>query len=315
MNRPRQAENEAFSILVRGSGDVASAVSHRLFTAGFRVAIHDVPTPAAPRRGMAFTDALFDGTAVLEGVEALRVYKLEDLADVLGCHSCIPVLAQDFALVLERMRPRVLVDARMRKRAQPEIQCGTCSLTIGLGPNFVAGTTTDLVIETQWGADLGRIIHKGEPKALEGEPRNFGGHTRDRFIYAPAGGLFQTAARIGDMVAQGQQAATLDGHPLMAPMAGILRGLTHDRVVVDRGAKVVEVDPRGDPSAVFGIGERPAASQAESWRRSRSPGDDSRPPLGHGRPERGLFISRLRRCSGILYWRSHEFGEDVIAGL
>jgi molybdate transport system regulatory protein len=31
-------------------------------------------------------------------------------------------------------------------------------LTIGLGPNFVVGQTTDLAIETQWGEDLGEVL-------------------------------------------------------------------------------------------------------------------------------------------------------------
>lgn len=50
------------TVLVRGIGDVGSAVAHRLFQAGY-VMIHDVRQPSATRRGMAFTDAVFDGRA------------------------------------------------------------------------------------------------------------------------------------------------------------------------------------------------------------------------------------------------------------
>ena len=48
-------------VLIRGSGDVGSAVAHLLLRAGHGVVIHDVALPAAPRRGMAFADAIFDG--------------------------------------------------------------------------------------------------------------------------------------------------------------------------------------------------------------------------------------------------------------
>ena len=48
-------------VLVRGSGDVGSAVAAVLHRAGYGVAIHEVAAPAAPRRGMAFADAVFDG--------------------------------------------------------------------------------------------------------------------------------------------------------------------------------------------------------------------------------------------------------------
>jgi xanthine dehydrogenase accessory factor len=45
--------------------------------------------------------------------------------------------------------------------------------------------------------------------------------------------------------------------PLRAPLEGILRGLVHDGVPVAEGAKVIEVDPRGDLTKVYGIGPRP----------------------------------------------------------
>jgi xanthine dehydrogenase accessory factor len=237
-------KSEALVVLVRGSGDVGSAVAHRMFRSGHPVLIHDVPLPAAPRRGMAFTDAVFDGACVLEAVEARRVDDLGALPVALAGHRWVSVTTVDLGSVLAAVRPDVLVDARMRKRAQPETQLGLAPLTIGLGPNFIAGQTTHLAVETIWGDDLGGVLTSGPTKALAGEPRSFAGHARDRFIYAPASGVLKTTASIG-------------GHALSAPLDGILRGLTHDGVPVEAGAKVVEVDPRGELEAVIGLGPRP----------------------------------------------------------
>ena len=175
-------------VLVRGSGDVGSAVAHRLFLAGYPVVIHDVPLPAAPRRGMAFTDAMFDGECDLDGVTARRVDQLGVLAQALGDRGVVPITALELGPVLAALRPAVLVDARMRKRAHPESQLGLAPLTIGLGPNFVAGETTHLAIETIWGDALGAVLTSGRTKALAGEPRDFAGHARDRFVYAPVTG-------------------------------------------------------------------------------------------------------------------------------
>ncbi len=244
-------------VIVRGSGDVGSAVAHRLFRSGHTVIIHDGPRPAAPRRGMAFTDAIFDDTAVLEGVVARRLDHLDDVGEVLATRAIVPVIVSDFMDVLERVHPDVIVDARMRKHAQPETQRGLAPLTIGLGPNFVAGRTTDLIVETRWGEDLGKVMAEGQTQSLAGEPRSFSGHTRDRFIYAPRSGTLHTSLHVGDHVQSGDLVARIDHTNLRAPLAGILRGLTHDDVFVEVGAKVVEVDPRGDPAAAFGIGERP----------------------------------------------------------
>jgi xanthine dehydrogenase accessory factor len=168
---------------------------------------------------------------------------------------CITTAALDG--VLAAVRPGVLVDARMRKRERPEPQRHLAALTIGLGPNFVAGETTHVAIETQWGDALGTVLTAGATRPLAGEPRSFDGHGRDRFVYAPAAGVLRTGAAIGDRVRAGDIVATIGGEPLAAPLDGILRGLTHDGVPVQAGAKVLEVDPRGDRSAVIGVGVRP----------------------------------------------------------
>lgn len=245
-------------VVVRGSGDIGSAVAHCLFSAGYRVAIHEGPAPAAPRRGMAFTDAVFDGAVWLAGLEARRIDDPTAVPAALEHHRWVPVAVVDLAAMLAAVSPAVLVDARMRKRSTPEAQIGLAPLTIGLGPNFVAGETTDLVIETSWGDRLGTVITEGASLDLAGEPRTYGGHARDRFVYAPAAGTFRTAHAIADAVEAGAVVAILDGTQLTAPVSGILRGLVHDGVAIPAGTKCIEVDPRGNPAYVLGIGERPA---------------------------------------------------------
>lgn len=243
-------------VLIRGSGDVGSAVAHVLVREGHGVVIHDVALPAAPRRGMAFADAIFDGTCELDGVRARRA-ELEELRAARGLTEVLVSVAPELGDVLGAVLPDVLVDARMRKRAQPEAQRDLARLTIGLGPNFVAGETTDLAIETQWGDELGAVVRQGPTQALGGEPRAVEGHARDRFVYAPVHGVMRTRATIAQRVIAGETVAAIGDEPLRAPLDGILRGLVHDGVPVGAGAKVLEVDPRGDPSKVFGIGPRP----------------------------------------------------------
>lgn len=244
-------------VVVRGIGDIGSAVAHKLFTAGYRVMIAEDPLPAAPRRGMSFTDAAFDGSAVLEGVTATTFQNPSRLAKALQVRREIPVYLDELGDMLTYLDPSVLVDARMRKHSEPERQIHLAPFTIGLGPGFEAGVTTHVAIETQWGEDLGKVITSGKTQALAGEPRDYGGQSRERFIYAPSTGIFGTDHRIGDMVELGEVVAYIGETPLLAPMAGILRGLVHDCVPVSGGEKVVEVDPRGDPAGVVGIGERP----------------------------------------------------------
>lgn len=242
--------------LVRGCGDIGSAVAHALFSAGHAVVIHDVAAPGFARRGMAFTDAMFGGSAVLEGLTGRRTDDVFSIRWMLEQRREIPLAAADFRKMLDYLRPQVLIDARMNKRAVPERQSGLAPLTIGLGPNFVAGETTDLVVETAWQA-LGAIIASGSSLPLTGEPRPINGVGRERYVYAPIDGRFETDCTIGVPVARGQPVACIGDEVIRAPLDGCLRGLTHAGANVKAGTKVVEVDPRGDPAKAFGIAERP----------------------------------------------------------
>jgi xanthine dehydrogenase accessory factor len=244
-------------ILVRGSGDVASAVAHLLFREGYKIVIHDVERPAATRRAMAFCDAFFDGEAILEGVAARMRRTLAEIAAALEAHEEVVVTTLELGELLRGLRPGVLVDARMRKHAQPEVQIGLAPFTIGLGPGFTAGETVDVAVETRWGDSLGAVVRQGPTLALEGEPQTIAGHARDRYVYAPAAGVFRTALAIGEMVTGGQEVARIGDEVLRAPIDGALRGLTRDGVAVGVKAKVIEVDPRGAAAAVRGIAERP----------------------------------------------------------
>lgn len=248
----------ALRILVRGANDVGSAVAHRLFVAGYAVIIHEIPQPATARRKMSFTDAAFDGQALLNGVTAHHTNDLHLIYSLLNGHAVIPITVENIYNVIEHTQPQVLIDARMRKHHQPDPQLNLANLTIGLGPNFIAGETTHLAIETAWGESLGRIISKGATSPLQGEPQSIAGHARDRYVYSPEAGMFYTSHQIGDSVQQGEEIARVNTIPLYAPITGILRGLTHDSVPVGLRTKVIEVDPRTQGLQISGIGERPA---------------------------------------------------------
>jgi len=75
-------------------------------------------------------------------------------------------------------------------------------LVIGLGPGFTAGVDCHLVIETNRGHDLGRIIACGSAEPNTGIPGDIAGHTDERVLRAPAAGIFESQRAIGDSVAE-----------------------------------------------------------------------------------------------------------------
>lgn len=244
-------------VVVQGTGDVGSAVAYMLHMAGHSVVMQDTAAPTHSRRRMAFVDALYEGKAELLGVLAKKAKTLPDLGYMLRCRRALPVINEPLEHVIETVRPAVLVDARMRKRERPETQRGLAPLTVGLGPNFEAGTNVDAAIETAWGDHLGAVLWQGRTRDLVGEPQPIAGHARDRYVYAPAAGVFTTPFNVGDAVVEGQEIARIGELMIAAPLSGYLRGLTHDGAPVRQGTKIIEVDPRASKDGVTGLGERP----------------------------------------------------------
>ena len=48
-------------VLIKGAGDLATGVAARLYRAGFRVVMTDLPQPTAVRRSVAFSQCIYDG--------------------------------------------------------------------------------------------------------------------------------------------------------------------------------------------------------------------------------------------------------------
>lgn len=257
------------AVLVLGLSEAASAVACRLHAAAIPVAlVAGAEPPLAHRRLMAFADAWFDGSAWLDGLEARRVAG----PGVPLSAGFVPILDSPVAEILAAARWRALVDARLRKRAEPERWRGLAPLTIGLGPGFVAGGNVDLAIETEWGERLGAVVETGPTRPLAGEPRAIDGIGRERLVYADRPGMFRHERAIGGAVRAGAVIATLADAPIRAPLDGTLRGIVRDGVLVARATKLLEVDPRPPERAVCrGIGPRPrriADGVAEALRRA-----------------------------------------------
>lgn len=242
-------------VLVRGTGEIASAVACLLAGKGCRVALQASRPPIAIRRHMAFSDAFFHGEAGLEGLVARRLPTPHDIAETWAAGK-IPLLAMDFQAALAARTWTVLVDARMNKQQAPEPQRGLAPLVVGMGPGCAAGINVDVAVETSWDA-LGRVVRQGTTLDLAGEPRAVLGQARSRFRYAPAAGILRAEAAIGQRVRAGDVVAWVDDAAVVAPFDGIVRGVTHDGVPVEAGNKIAEIDPRPGEVKLCGIDERP----------------------------------------------------------
>jgi xanthine dehydrogenase accessory factor len=132
-------------------------------------------------------------------------------------------------------------------------------LVIALGPGFVAGTDCHAVVETNRGHNLGRVIWDGSAEPDTGQPEAVQGFKGERVLRAPRAGIFNGELEIGELAAQGQVIATVDGEPIQAPFAGVVRGLIHAGLRVTAGLKVGDLDPRGVREHCFTISDKARA--------------------------------------------------------
>lgn len=231
--------------LLRGGGDLASGVACRLARSGAQVVITELEQPRAVRRLVSFSQAVYDGQIMVEGVQARRVEGLHAVRETLE-RGEIAVVVDPPAAIHSFLRPHLLVDGRMTKRA-PEPELHMAALVVGLGPGFTAGVDCHAVIETKRGAFLGRVYWEGTAEADTGQPETVQGHQGDRVIRAPADGVLTTHARLGEHLEPGQPVCSVDGRVVSAPFAGNLRGLLMPGLSVTCGEKIGDLDPRDDP--------------------------------------------------------------------
>ena len=230
--------------LIRGAGDLASGIALRLWRSGIEVVMTDLPRPTAIRRTVSFSEAIVHGETTVEDVTA-RLAANADEARALLAQGIVPVLADPDCACRADLHPDALVDAIRAKR-----NLGTrrtdAPIVIGVGPGFTAGVDCHAVVETMRGHTLGRVIYTGSALPNTNIPGLIGGFAGERVLRAPADGAFRSARQIGDLVKAGDVAGYVAGEPMACTIDGVLRGLIADGVLVHKGMKSGDVDPRGD---------------------------------------------------------------------
>ena len=239
-------------LVVRGGGDLASGVIHRLYRCGYRVLILECARPSAIRREVAFCEAVYDGEAFVEGVLSHRIERA-DQCEAVWAAGEIPLLVDETGDAIRELHPAAVIDAILAKR-NLGTSCDMAPLTIALGPGFTAGEDVDYVVETQRGHDLGRIIEEGEAAPNTGIPGVIAGYGKERVIHSPAAGILRARAGIGDLVEKGQVIAVVEMEdscsdtaqvvPVYASLTGVLRGIIRDGYRVPKGMKIADIDPR-----------------------------------------------------------------------
>lgn len=236
---------------------MATGVAHRLARAHFKICMTEIEQPLAVRREVSFSEAIYDGEKEVEGLVS-RCVDSVDRIFLAWEHGMIPILVDSEASIKTVLKPDVLVDATLSKK-----NIGTyrsdAPLVIGLGPGFRAGEDVHMVVETNRGHHLGRLIQEGCAEPDTGVPGLIGGYALQRVLKAPLTGKVFYSRKIGEVLKAGDTVLYVDGAPVQTQIQGTLRGLIRAGIYVHQGIKVGDIDPRGTKEHCYTISEKARA--------------------------------------------------------
>lgn len=228
-------------ILIKGAGDLATGVAHRLRRSGFAVLMTELARPTAIRRTVAFSEVVYEGSLTVEGITARRAGP-DDFREFLAA-GLVPVIPEPDQIWLDKLKPAAFIEATLSK-FNTGIQREPDRPTLALGPGYEAGRDVDAVVETARGHFLGRLILKGTALPNTGSPGLVGGFGPERLIRAPGSGPVFFEKAIGQAVLSGQVLGRVGETPIVATISGVLRGALRDGLVVKPGFKIGDIDPR-----------------------------------------------------------------------
>jgi xanthine dehydrogenase accessory factor len=265
MQRLRRAR-----VLIRGAGELGSAVAAHLARQGIgRVLLVERAFPKAVRRNVCFSEAVFTRGKTVDGVTARFVMLLSEV-DMLHELGDLAVTTQPLPEVLAAWPPDIYVEAAML-RSNWGLTKDIAPLVVALGAGYLAGKHCHALVETVRGPQLGRVLSGGQSLPSE-PPAEIMGFARERVIKAQRPGIFRTNHDIGHRLEQGEKVGVVvllfaredlykgvpvdSEYPVVARIAGVLRGLLRDGVPVEAGDKIGDIDPRGRTGDIEHISDK-----------------------------------------------------------
>lgn len=238
--------NIKLKIVVKGAGEVASAVANKLKFSGFQVCLTEIPIPLSIHRGTSYSEVIWAKEKTVEGIAARYISSPNEVYKAWK-DDRIAVIIDPDANIKDFINPDVFIDATMEKVKNFSTKITDAPLVIGLGPGFYAGRDVNLVVETNNSDKISKVILEGEAEPYIPIPLEVGGYTYERVIRNSKEGIFHVIRDMGEIVKKGEKVAWIDDEELKSNIDGVIRAIMRDGIFVKINTKLGEIDPRPDP--------------------------------------------------------------------
>jgi xanthine dehydrogenase accessory factor len=254
---PQGDEMQEVLIVIKGAGEMASGIAHRLFMANMtRICMIEIENPLCVRRTVSFCEAIFERQVNVEGVLGTLVRDKAGLVEAWDRRQIGVMVDPEWKIIAE-LKPDIVIDAILAKK-----NLGThkneAPMVIGVGPGFSAPETVHAVIESNRGRSLGQAIYQGATEPYTGIPAKKAGFSWERVIRAPHAGKIRLMKSIGDLAKAGETVLYVDATPVQAVIDGVVRGLIRE-IEVGANEKVGDIEPGSDRSCCRIISDKARA--------------------------------------------------------
>jgi xanthine dehydrogenase accessory factor len=243
------APAEPIRVAVYGGGELGTAAAHRLRRAGLAPFVVELARPTAVCRAVCAAYAVYAGALTVEGV-GFDVAAGAIFAESMMARGLVPLLAQPTANMMERLAPRVYVDATFPRTARLPFEAPKGVPAVAVGAWRLAGREVQATVDTRPLASLGSVLDGG---GIQEVAHDAGAFLPVRGVTAPREGVFAAYVQIGDAVSAGQPLGVLQGEEIAGPVDGHVRGLLADGVTAAAGQSLAEIDLSGDPANCFAV--------------------------------------------------------------
>lgn len=209
--------------LVVGANATGSAIAHRLHAAGWAVVLLDDVDPPWTRRGRAYTDAWYLGTAELAGTPAVFCSSVRSIPVALDRGRAIAATTWSAGGVATALKPLAVVDARL------------ADSSVGAHGEVIIRAVADL----DSAQDTRRVDFTASPASFA--------------LRTPVSGYFHTHRAIGDSIQAGEPVGMIGSQAIVAGATGRLLGLSARGARVASGSVIAEIDERTDRDGCFGL--------------------------------------------------------------
>lgn len=253
-------------VLVTGSGDEASAVTIRLFRAGFKVVLAAPNKPVDLHYHRNFTRCVFAGKGQIQGVSAITFsqalqeetvspeVRLSDFITFALANRQVPIILLDELKRGQRIEAQYLI--KLDDQIFDQLKSNLPDDIKIIGDKLEEGV--DLWVGRQ-GNILGQVQYPFLEEIQEDDLRKFKPRVA-QIIETPLEGVFVATKEIGDHVFEREEIGKLNEIPILSPYSGVISGLINSGAMVRPHTPLAEIttgrqgiDPRRLPVEAFAL--------------------------------------------------------------